>query len=223
MKMKFIALSSLLAITLMTGCQVVEDQKSTIVEEQAKNTAYREITVNPVASMSFQGEPSDSEIRASIKQRAEYNPAWGTPGPGEKMVTIITKTGPGEWNGTDSPVKLKVGYDALSVMYVINNPDLDDRQVGSTDIFVFHVKTGEPWDELRYAELSIEGTDGWLCEYLSIREDGMHHYKGNTVESGRVNTRFENFEFNATLDEDQTQTPVIRRNSTNQSVRLDLK
>ncbi len=224
MKKKIITLSGVLAISLMTGCQMVEDQNVTVVDENVKNTEFREITVDPIASMSFGTEPSEAEIRAAVsKQRADYNPAWGTPGPGEKMVTIMTKTGSGEWDGSTSPKSLRITYDAVSVNYILDNPATDEGQAGQIDIFVYHVKTGEPWDILDYGVLKNAGDNAWRCEYATVREDAVSHYTGDTSAYG-VSTRFEKFNFNAWIETDSTsQAPSTSRKDAVNTQRLGLR
>ncbi len=201
--------------------QYEEDPNEETVIKILSEDIKKEITADPIAHFSFDKEPTEAEIKeAFTKLRAYDNIGYRIPRQGEKIVTIQAKTGTGKYDGTDDGALFKVQYDFVNVVFNLDDTNRDDQERGNVDVFFYLVNTGEPWDELRSAEIIAKGSDGWKCDYVSIREEAWKNFTGEAPDSGKVNTRFELFDFYAFIETDGNPTFTT---TTDNRLRLDLK
>jgi hypothetical protein len=143
------------------------------------------LTVSPALHLKFDHDASDEEIRQAFqkairKSKNGINPVTNPSTPDanyEKMVTLKVKTADYSNAGTDNAAHCKfIGKWYTSsglystVEFLLDNTNNDDLDRNSLDVFFYTYTVGQSSDQLITGKLSNTASDGWLCQYVEIKD-----------------------------------------------------
>lgn len=143
------------------------------------------LTLSPVLHLSFNRDVSDEEIQTAFakairKSANGINPVNSPSTPDanyEKMVTLKVKTADYSNAGTDNAGHCKfIGKWYTSsglfsnVEFLLDNTNEDDLDRNHLDVFYYTYTVSQSSDQLISAKLSNTASDGWLCQYVEIKD-----------------------------------------------------
>lgn len=163
------------------------------------------LTVSPALHLTFDHDASDEEIeqafqRAVRESKGGVNPITNPSTPDanyEKMVTLKVKTANYTNAGTDKAANCKfIGKWYTSsglystVQFILDNPNNDDLNRNKLDVFYYTYTVSQTSDQLISGKLSNTASDGWLCQYVEIKDQSCSTSRTVQFNWGDPNTDF---------------------------------
>jgi hypothetical protein len=173
-------------VLMLVMCYLFACTESDVNPEAPESAQKVEtLTLSPVLHLTFDHDPTDEEIRqaydkASLESINGINPVSSPSTPDanyEKMVTLKVKTADYNNAGTDHAGHCKfIGKWYTSsglysnVEFLLDNTSEDDLDRNQLDIFYYTYTVSQSYDQLITGKLSNTASDGWLCQYVEIKD-----------------------------------------------------
>ena len=190
----FSILTVLLITITMTSCEKIETTPDPIQEIEGNlsttnNDDQIEIddtkTEKPVLHMHFSKdltkEEADAEWNKTVNKfietyKLEIGPIEDRGVSTEWFASVRTRTGTQTYNDTDAKVRARLGfrssYGNTSHSWLDIDNAGDDREKGDWDYYLFrNWISGQSvsWVQARWAQLALQGTDGWFVTDFDVR------------------------------------------------------
>lgn len=180
----------------LTSCEKTDDivKEDSIVKEEGNMSTTNNDTkifideneevLEPVMHMRFSDNLTKKEANAKwdievdkyITKYKLENPQLAERGVStELFFRVRTKTGSQTDNDTDATVRSRLNFASnignLTTGWIGLDNFGDDREKGDLDYYLFKVKINNSsisWARARYAQLALQGTDGWFPKWFDI-------------------------------------------------------
>lgn len=161
----------LLTAALFFSCE------NSLFNETKLSLTENNTELTPVKALSFDHYPSQEEIYAHLSDTRAYNDLGYPMNPlsGQKLVTLVVKTGNGSNDGTDSPCYFqgtwKVNGVDKTYDLMLDNPNRDDQERNKYYVYYYIITVGSGYrDTLYRGRVYITDTDGWGCEFVEVQD-----------------------------------------------------